>query len=76
LSKLERGKIGSWEELTKQFTSNFNLHFPGRTDSPECLPIHRVITRAREHTTSTTTLRYQSQILPSKIISRPDSVYP
>jgi hypothetical protein len=24
LSKLERGTIGSWEELTKQFTSNFN----------------------------------------------------
>jgi hypothetical protein len=23
LSKLERGTIGSWEELTKQFTSNF-----------------------------------------------------
>jgi hypothetical protein len=23
LSKLEKGKIGSWEELTKQFTSNF-----------------------------------------------------
>jgi hypothetical protein len=23
LSKLEKGTIGSWEELTKQFTSNF-----------------------------------------------------
>jgi hypothetical protein len=23
LSKLERGTNGSWEELTKQFTSNF-----------------------------------------------------
>jgi hypothetical protein len=23
LSKLERGTIGSWEELTKKFTSNF-----------------------------------------------------
>jgi hypothetical protein len=27
LSKLEKGTIGNWEELTKQFTSNFKLTY-------------------------------------------------
>jgi hypothetical protein len=35
LSKLERGTIGSWEELTKQFTSNFKSTYKRPTSIEE-----------------------------------------
>jgi hypothetical protein len=35
LSKLERGAIGSWEELTKQFTSNFKSTYKQPTSIEE-----------------------------------------
>jgi hypothetical protein len=35
LSKLERGTIGSWEELTKQFTSNFKSTYKQTTSIEE-----------------------------------------
>jgi hypothetical protein len=35
LSKLEKGTIGSWEELTRQFTSNFKLTYKRPTSIDE-----------------------------------------
>jgi endonuclease V-like protein UPF0215 family len=38
LSKLEKGTIGNWEELTKQFTSNFKSTYKRPTSIEEVKP--------------------------------------
>jgi hypothetical protein len=49
LSKLERGTIGSWEELTKQFMSNFKSTYKWPTSIEEvkaCIQQHNETLRS------------------------------